>query len=288
MFSDPEEKLQNAAILTRGVERILRKLIRFLVGKISLVKLQQMIRYIYVEESERSLRLEKPGRDVSLTRLALLTGLDTRTLAKTRNDERYRKPLYQMERFVKTMTPESCVLDLWISKSEYLDPISNEPRKLSVSGDGPTFERLVRESVASRGITVQSILTSLVNNKAVKYDEGNQTIELLERILAPFKAGNHWGAIDAGLVHVCCLLETVFHNFGAVRDGNRTYYQRGCWTHRLSIDERLGFEQTVRSFLKKTHEKAVDLMEPLEAEKPASNQTTAGISLFYFEESIGE
>ena len=87
-----DSRPNNAVLLTRGIEKILRRLVGFLVGKISLVKLQEMIRFIYVEETERKLRVENPGRDIPLTQLALLTGLDTRTLAKTRNDERYRQP----------------------------------------------------------------------------------------------------------------------------------------------------------------------------------------------------
>ena len=38
------EQLQDAAVLTRAVENLFRKMIRFLVGRLSLVKLQEMIR----------------------------------------------------------------------------------------------------------------------------------------------------------------------------------------------------------------------------------------------------
>ena len=68
-----DEHLQDAAILTRAVENVLRKLIRFLIGRISLVKLQEMIRFIYVEKAERKLKKERPDRNIPLTRLAILT-----------------------------------------------------------------------------------------------------------------------------------------------------------------------------------------------------------------------
>ena len=38
-----DERLQEADLLARAVENVFRKLIRFLVGRISLVKLQEMI-----------------------------------------------------------------------------------------------------------------------------------------------------------------------------------------------------------------------------------------------------
>jgi len=78
----------------------LRKLIRFLVGRISLRKLNEMVRTIYIQESERQLKLERPTKSVSLTRLAVLTGIDTRTLTKVRNSEQYLRPLHQAKRFL--------------------------------------------------------------------------------------------------------------------------------------------------------------------------------------------
>ena len=42
-------QLQDAAILTQAIENVFRKLIRILVGRISLLKLQEMINFIYVE-----------------------------------------------------------------------------------------------------------------------------------------------------------------------------------------------------------------------------------------------
>ena len=89
-------------------------MIRFLVGRITLVKLQEMIRFIYVEETEKKLRAERPGRNVPLTQLALNTGLDTRTLTRVRErlqegESRYRR------QFLAELTPESAVVEAWAS-----------------------------------------------------------------------------------------------------------------------------------------------------------------------------
>ena len=167
MPNSQNQHLQDAVTLTRAVENVFRKLIRFLVGRISLVKLQEMIRNVYIEESEITLRRDRPNKDVALTRLALLTGLDTRTLAKIRNSDQYRKPLHKESRFIKAMTPESCVLDVWISSTVFLDPASGNPKKLMLKGQGASFEKLVKEAVTSRGVTVQSILARLISNRAV-------------------------------------------------------------------------------------------------------------------------
>ena len=56
-----EARLQEADLLARAVENVFRKLIRFLVGRISLVRLQEMIRFIFIDEAEKMLRARRPG-----------------------------------------------------------------------------------------------------------------------------------------------------------------------------------------------------------------------------------
>ena len=288
MSTRPNDGESSAVVLTRGVERVFRKLIRFLVGKISLVKLQEMIRNVYVEESERKLRLEKPGKDVSLTRLALITGLDTRTLAKIRNDDHYRMPLHEQESFVKTMTPESCVLDVWLSNPKYCNLETGEPRVLELIGVGGTFEELVGESVTSRGVTVQSILSSLVNLEAVDFNDGTQTVKLLKKTFAPYKVNNEWGVFDVGIVQICNLLDTSFHNFQATTSGGQAFFARGAWTVRLPRSKKVEFQKKIRRFLEDTEIEARTAIGEFEEPESNSNQITAGLHLFYFEEDLTE
>jgi len=280
-----DEHLQDAAMLTRAVENVFRKLIRFLVGRMSLVKLQEMIRFIYVEEAECKLNRERPNHNVPLTRLAILTGLDTRTLIKVRNSERYRKPFYLEKRFLKSMTPESCVLDFWCSSSKYLHS-TGKPKQIAVANEDNSFDQLVKESVSSRGITAQSILERLIANKAVKFDEDTEKIELLEKIHAPYKTGDQWGALEVGFLHTGNLLDTVFYNFQAVRDERKPFYQRGCWTNRLNKDNRVKFRNVLREILKESDERARDQIIPFEEKRSTDEQITAGISMFYFEEGL--
>ena len=48
-------QMTEAAVLTHAIENVFRKLIRILIGKISLKKLQEMIQIIFVEEAEKIL-----------------------------------------------------------------------------------------------------------------------------------------------------------------------------------------------------------------------------------------
>ncbi len=110
-----DRRYQEAELLARAVENVLRKLIRFLVGRISLVRLQEMIRHIYVEETQNKLQSETPGRNVPLTRLALNTGLDTRALVQIRERLQTEGPQYRQQ-FLAELTPESAVVEAWASR----------------------------------------------------------------------------------------------------------------------------------------------------------------------------
>jgi len=82
MDTPSKPALKDVAILTRAVENVFRKLIRLLIGKMSLKKLQEMIQIIFVEEAEAKLKREMPGENVALGDIALQTGVDTRTIRK--------------------------------------------------------------------------------------------------------------------------------------------------------------------------------------------------------------
>jgi hypothetical protein len=129
-------------------------------------------------------------------------------------------------------------------------------------------------------------MARLIANKAVKFDEDTETIELIEKIQAPFKTGDEWGALEVGFQHTANLLDTVFHNYQAVRDEKKPFYQRGCWTHRLNRKNRVKFRKVLREILKESDERARNQIIPFEEKVSTDEQITAGISMFYFEEGM--
>ena len=54
-----------------------------------------MIQIIFVEEAEKKLQQETPGKNVPLSTLAVVTGFDTRTLAKIKSKKSHLKPLHK-------------------------------------------------------------------------------------------------------------------------------------------------------------------------------------------------
>jgi len=284
MPSVHNEHLHDAAILTRAVENLFRKLIRFLLGRISLVKLQEMIRYIFIEEAENKLKKERPKKNISFTKLALLSGIDTRTLTKVRNSEGYRQPLYRESKFLREFTPGAAILDYWSSKRPFVDPQSGEPKILKISGEDNSFEALFSGCIRGRGVTARSLLQRLAESGAVKIDHEQGTVKLLKRTYLPSSSSDQQGSIQMGFSAIGNMLDTVIHNVESLDTGAERLYQQGAWTYRLSPCNQQQIRNSLRQLLAETDKKARKIFSKYEDKNAASEQITSGISLFYFEE----
>ena len=139
MATPGETILRDVAILTRAVESAFRKLIRLLIGKMSLKKLQEMIQIIFIEEAEAKLQQESPGKNVALGDIALQTGVDTRTIKKLRTYIALSNPIHQNDEFLDGFMPLYKVFDLWMNDTKFFDVNSGKPRQLKIEGEGATF-----------------------------------------------------------------------------------------------------------------------------------------------------
>jgi hypothetical protein len=276
--------LPDAAILTRAVENVFRKLIRLLVGKISLKKLQEMIQVIFVEEAEAKLRQESPGKNVALSTLAVVTGFDTRTLTKIKAKESYLKPFYEEKRFLSEITPECSVLDVWESNSKYRDSKSGKPKTLAIRGSSPSFESLISDSNSTRGVTVTSFLQRLEASQSITVDKTNNSVRMIDKRYTPFGSKDQTENAKIGMAAVGNLVDTIAHNLSAPLEGRESFYQRGCWTNRLHREDSRKLRAVVKKFLLKTDERARKIIKPFEQDTVMNDQVTAGISVFYFEE----
>ncbi len=277
-------QLRDVAVLTRAVENVFRKLVRLLLGRISLKKLQEMLQVIFVEESEAKLRREDPGKNVSLSTLAVLTGFDTRTITKIKSEDTYLKPFYKTERFLSEITPECSVLDVWESHSKYTDPETGKPKVLKIKGPEQSFESLVGDSISTRGITARTFLQRLKVSKTIEVDEKKNEVRMIDKAYTPFDSSAQTEGVRVGMAAVGNLVETIIHNLNASVNNQKTFYQRGCWTHRLRSIDKEELREKVTRFLYAQDGKARDLLRPYEQEQVEPGQITAGISLFYFEE----
>ena len=284
MATTSKPGLPDVAILTLAVENVFRKLIRLLIGKISLKKLQEMIQIIFVEEAEAKLRKETPGKNVALSTLAVITGFDTRTITKIKSKENYLKPFHEEKRFLSEITPECSVLDVWESSPKYKDPKSGKPRILAIRGSVPSFESLISDSNSTRGVTVTSFLQRLQASESCLVDKANNSVRMIDKRYTPFGSEDQTENAKIGMAAVGNLVDTIGHNLLTTPESGESFYQRGCWTNRLNKTDVRKLRGLIKTFLLKTDEQARKIIKPFEQDVASNEQVTAGISVFYFEE----
>lgn len=284
MATPGKMELPDVAVLTLAVENVFRKLIRLLLGKISLKKLQEMIQIIFVEEAEAKLKRETPGKNVPLSTLAVVTGFDTRTITKIKGKDSYLKPFHQEKRFLSEITPECSVLDVWESSPKYLNSKSGKPDILPIKGASPSFESLISESNSTRGVTVKSFLQRLEASKSIVLDKTNNTVRMIDKRYTPFGSEDQTENAKIGMAAVGNLVDTVAHNLRVQPDDSESFYQQGCWTNRLDRTDIKKLRGLIGKFLLKTDERARKIIKPFEQDTVTGDQVTAGISYFYFEE----
>lgn len=286
METSGKPTLGDVAILTRAVENVFRKLIRLLIGKISLKKLQEMIQVIFVEEAEANLRQEAPGKNVALSTLAVVTGFDTRTLTKIKAKDSYLKPFHEEKRFLSEITPECSVLDVWESSAKYSDQTSGKPKVLAIKGPEASFETLISDSNSTRGVTVTSFLNRLEASNSIVVDKTNNQVRMIDKRYTPFESEGQTESVRIGMAAVGNLVDTITHNLKVSPQNGAPFYQQGCWTNRLDKGDGIKLRGLIKKFLLKTDEKARKILKPFEQDIAGSDQVTAGVSMFYFEEEL--
>jgi hypothetical protein len=277
--------LQDVSILIRAFELAFRKLIRLLIGKISLKKIQEMIQIVFVEEAEATLKQQRPEQNVALSDLVMLADIDTRTIKKIRSYSALSTPLYQDSTFLNELIPEICVLDEWVSNSKYHNPETGKPKMLKIRGADVSFESLIKESTSTDGVSVECFLRHLTESESIEISPGGEHVQIIKVQYTPFASSNEMTSLKIGLAVVSNLLDTITHNLLAPAQGEGAFYQRGCWTTRLSIEDRRKLREMTRKFLSKSDVKARKLIGQYERKLPGDELVTAGISMFYFEEA---
>ena len=277
-----DNHLKEAAALTRAVEKVMRKFVRLLIGRMSLARLQELIRLVFVQEAEAFLKRERPGKDVAMTKLALLTGLDTRTLGKVKEEMVQLNSIAENESFLKGFLPSFKVLDRWQSDPKFIDKSSGEPKVLEISGGESSFEFLVSLALTSRGITYKSIMDRLEKNGIVSINVAEKTIRLNAQSEA-FIGREKLDMIEIGLASVSSLMSTVEHNVNQADLSEEKLFQRGFWSYKLNISDQKLIRKKLFEYLQSLDERTMKEIAVFEEKEQSTQQFTAGVSMFYFE-----
>lgn len=266
-----------------GVETVLRRLIRPLLGSMSLERLEELLRLVFVEEAERHLRREFAGRSSPVSQMALLTGMDTRRLNRLRSGPAYGAEGERGGGFTSNMTPTTHLLDLWSTDPAYLDDDSGQPVTLPVVGPAPSLEALMKSSKFIRGVTPRSVADRLVlSGAATEGDDG--ALRMVTEKFLPKASGDVEGAIEVGFHAIGRLVDTVITNLENIdRDAPRLY-QRAYWTNRLAPHRQDEFRERLTALMSEFEDRATGVLADMEMNIESPSQVTGGFGLYYFED----
>jgi len=284
MITSNKPGMRDVAVLTQVVERVFRKLIRMLIGKMSLKKLQEMIQIIFIEETEAILKKEAPGKNVALGDIALQTGVDTRTIKKIRAYIENSNPIHQDDTFLDGFMPLFKVFDLWMNDARFFDSGTRKPKPLAIEGDGASFSELVKMAIQSRGLTTRAVLKRLKEIDVVDVDAQSGTVVLKQEDNV-FIGKDDLDLLEVGLTAIGNLVSTVNHNIQNHLDEDAKYFQRGSWDYQFNPENIEHVRNTIHRYLRKIDAQSRDLISTLTEPEGQKGQLTAGISMFYFEEN---
>ena len=142
----PREAMQNnlnqqeeAKSITLFLSGMFRKVVRLVIGSVSLPAIYEILKSIYVEEAEK--KLQREGSKPTKSAIALITGLDTRVVSSILSQRTDSSTQAQ------PINPENALLAYWSTDPFFQDPKTGKPAALPISGRGRTFQGLVLKSI---------------------------------------------------------------------------------------------------------------------------------------------
>ena len=263
-----------AGRFTESIIRVLRPLIRLMVGNITFNVFLDLAKQIYVEESQRELKRRDPKGRVTKSALALLTGIDTRAINQILAEMAEDKELDEI-----FLIPEAEVLTEWALRPKYRGP-DDTPIDLPIIGRGLTFQNLVTK-LAGRNVTAQTVLDRLTTSGNVELIDEN-TVRLISRIYFPLK-GDNYEALDVGMAATANLLKTIHHNVSNQEGVKGRLVQQQRWSTEIPIANYEKFKAAITDLLREQVDESLSVIETFEEEETSSPSVTAGVGVYYFE-----
>lgn len=259
----------DAKSITHFLSRVFRKVVRLVIGTVSLPALTDILKAIYVEEAQN--KLEREGSKPTKSAIALMTGLDTRVVSSlmAQNPENAIQ--------IQNVNPENALIDMWSSDPFFQDTETGQPTALPIAGRGRTFQGLVLKSIG-RNITVKTVMDKLLAWGAIKVNRGDiDTVELISKTYLPL-TDDRIKQTEIALLEASRVLGAVIHNMKA--SSETRVPQQGRWTYRLSPDRYQEFRLQTRKLLEKQIKEGESLLEEFEEPTKQPGQVTVGIGWY--------
>ncbi|MFO7763509.1 MAG: DUF6502 family protein [Wenzhouxiangellaceae bacterium] len=260
------------ARLASAIERVIRPFIRLIVGRVSCDFLVQQIKRIYIEEARSWIEKNDQHGRVTKSKLAMLTGLDTRTISAIEAEQQVGN-----EFRIGDLCPEAGVLEKWRTSKSFTDDEGN-PKVLPIFGKSIAFQALV-SSIVGRNVTCQTVLERLLDSGNVEIFDGD-FVRLLNPFYQPVNSSDET-LIDAGSWSIARLTETVALNLDALGSEERLL-QQDRWSRRIPAECEEDLLNDARALLDRQIIEFEQLLEKYEASERQEGQKTFGVGWFSF------
>jgi len=258
----------DAKSITHYLSRVFRKVVRLVIGTVSLPALVDILKNLYVEEAQK--KLAREGSKPTKSAIALMTGLDTRVVSSLMEQE-------GGDLQTLNVNPEHALIDMWSSDIFFRDPQTGKPASLPIVGKGRTFQTLVLRAIG-RNVTVKTVIGRLLASRNVRVvQEDVEKVELLSMIYSPISSDKA-KQTEVGLIEASRVLTAVIHNMRS--DPETRVPQQGRWTYRLDPKNYREFRRRARTLLEKQIKEGELLLEEFEEAAKESSQITVGIGWY--------
>jgi hypothetical protein len=251
------------------LSRLFSKVVRLVIGTVSLPVLVDILKAIYVEEAKK--KLAREGSKPTISALALMTGLDTRVVSQVLAQN--------LESTIQSQNtnPENSLIDMWSSDPYFLDPETGLAASLPIGGKGRTFQGLVLRSIG-RNITVKTVIDRLLSSGNIKLIPGDiEKVELVSMFYSPI-SDDRAKQTEVGFAESSRVLSAVIHNMSTTPE--LRVPQQGRWTYRLAAERYKDFRIRIRKLLEKQIKEGEALLEEFEEPKKHPGQITVGIGWY--------
>lgn len=276
--------LQSDAWLLACLEQVLKPIIRlFLTRRVAYPAFAAVAKRIYIELAREDAAKKNPRQPVTVSELAIATGVDTKTIGDRIKEEE--AGLAQEK--LPSLSPEAGILDEWVNNPTYRDIDSGTPLELPIRGKGLSFATLVRRT--QRNVSYGHVLDTLLASGNVGIAKDGKSVKLLNKWYAPGLTNLPGQANIRDLARMSCRCIEHFvttMNWNMVpehRQANETRYQQEYFSRKIHPSRLREFRERCHEMLRQYAAKTANLMEPLEDEVRTDDHLCAGIGLYYFE-----
>jgi hypothetical protein len=259
----------DAKSITHFLSRVFRKVVRLVIGSVSLPALIEILKALYVEEAQS--KLIREGSKPTKSAIALITGLDTRVVSSVLTQN--------LDTTIQNqnVNPENDLIEMWTSDPFFQDPETGDPAALPISGRGRTFQGLVLKAIG-RNITVKTVMDRLLVGGAIQVNRDDiDTVQLISKAYLPL-SDDRVRHTEIGLLEASRVLGAVVHNMNS--DPETRVPQQGRWTYRLAPENYKRFRKRIRELLRKQIKEGELLLEEFEEPTKQPGQLTVGIGWY--------